>query len=302
MSAEQRFFERVVCRPIALGKVAVPENPLPDEAFLRLPPELLQDCDQERKQDKTKIWDDRRPLFIRSTNTPSSAGPSGGGVSSSFSFLARKSNPQPPSRRSQIVVVNASGQPIGEPKDDEDLKRLKEIQRFTPILKGCLPGHRDGTDIYSKIDSKPFIRFAHRFQTHLAICSQIVSSEQSTVFSNIVQTDQAMTAVTLKLTQNSRQFERLCEELRKVKELQERLENVDLLLQEVIPVLETLNELLPEMDRLPPLCLMPKSSYSSIGNSSASTPAAPSTATPTLDSRTITIEPAEECHVVDKDL
>lgn len=29
-------------------------------------------------------------------------------------------NPQPPpSRRSQIVVVNASGQPIGDPKDDE---------------------------------------------------------------------------------------------------------------------------------------------------------------------------------------
>uniref|UniRef100_A0A914XSR4 Uncharacterized protein n=1 Tax=Panagrolaimus superbus TaxID=310955 RepID=A0A914XSR4_9BILA len=64
MSAEQRFFERVVCRPIALGKVAVPENPLPDEAFLRLPPELLQDCDQERKQDKTKPWDDKRPLFM----------------------------------------------------------------------------------------------------------------------------------------------------------------------------------------------------------------------------------------------
>jgi hypothetical protein len=126
----------------------------------------------------------------RSSN-PSSAGPStggGGGVSSSFSFLARKNNPQPPpSRRSQIVVVNASGQPIGDPKNDEDLKRLKEIQRFTPILKGCLPGMRDGTDIYSKIDSKPFIRFAHRFQTHLAICCQVVSSEQSTVFSNIVQ-------------------------------------------------------------------------------------------------------------------
>jgi hypothetical protein len=236
---------------------------------------------------------------------PSSAGPStggGGGVSSSFSFLARKNNPQPPpSRRSQIVVVNASGQPIGDPKDDEDLKRLKEIQRFTPILKGCLPGMRDGTDIYSKIDSKPFIRFAHRFQTHLAICCQVVSSEQSTVFSNIVQTDQAMSAVTLKLAQNSRQFERLCEELRKVKELQERLESVDLLLQEVIPVLETLNELLPEMDRLPPLCLMPKSSYSSIGNSSASTPAAPSTATPTIDSRTLSIEPIEECRVVDKE-
>jgi hypothetical protein len=244
----------------------------------------------------------------RSTNSSSSAGPSsGGGVSSSFSFLARKSTnqqqqPSSSSRRSQIVVVNASGQPIGEPKDDEDLKRLKEIQRFHPLLKGCLPGMRDNPDIYSKIGAKPFIHFAHRFQTHLAICSQVVSSEQSQVFSNIVQTDQAMTAVTLKLTQNSRQFERLCEELRKVKELQERLENVDLLLQEIIPVLETLNELLPEMDKLPPLCLMPKSSYSSIGNSSASTPAgAPSTSTP-IHSRNLIIEPAEECRVIDEGL
>lgn len=180
---------------------------------------------------------------------------------------------------------------------------------------------RDGLDIYSKIDSKPFIRFAHRFQTHLAICCQVVSSEQSTVFSNIVQvstqffvnppshsplkfqTDQAMAAVTSKLTQNSRQFERLCDELRKVKELQERLEMVDLLLQEMVPALETLNELLPEKDRLPPLCLMPKSSYSSIGNSSPSTPAAFSTTTlsPSSQSQNLVIEAAEECKVVDED-
>jgi hypothetical protein len=63
MSSEQRFFERVVCKPVALGKVAVPETPLADEAFL-LPSDLLQDCDQERNKDKPKPWDDKRPLFM----------------------------------------------------------------------------------------------------------------------------------------------------------------------------------------------------------------------------------------------
>ena len=63
MSAEKRFFERVVCKPIALGKIAVPSSPLTDEAFL-LPSELLQDCEQERKRDKPKPWDDKRPLFM----------------------------------------------------------------------------------------------------------------------------------------------------------------------------------------------------------------------------------------------
>ena len=104
-----------------------------------------------------------------------------------------------------------------------------------------------------------------------------------------------MSAVTAKLTQNSRNFERLCDELKKVKELQERLEGVDLLLQEIVPALETLNELLPEQHRLPPLCLMPKSSYSSIGNSLPSTPAVPHSAT-------LPVEAAEECQVIDKDL
>lgn len=111
--------------------------------------------------------------------------------------------------------------------------------------------------------------------------------------------DQAMTAVTAKLTQNSRQIDKLCDELRKVKDLQERLDAVELLLQEIVPAIEVLNELLPENDRLPPLCLTQKSSYSSIGHSTPSTPALSTLATsPDGNSK---IEPAEECKVVDYD-
>jgi hypothetical protein len=63
MSSEQRFFERVVSLPIALGQVAVPESPLPDEAFI-IPINLLHDTEQEHKRDKPKPWDDRRPLYM----------------------------------------------------------------------------------------------------------------------------------------------------------------------------------------------------------------------------------------------
>ncbi|KAE9547691.1 hypothetical protein FO519_009099 [Halicephalobus sp. NKZ332] len=265
--SEEQFFERVVCKPLALGHVAYPTEKLRDDA-LPGATHFIQEPELETpaaKQEKTKPWDDKRPLFMWSQ----------------------------PSRRSQIVVVNAAGQPAGDPKDDDDLKRLKEIQKFLPLLKGCLPGYRDGVDIYKKIDPKPFIRFTHRFQTHLAICAQVVSAEQSKVFSGIVQMDQAMTSVTAKLTQNSRQIDKLCDELRKVKDLQERLDAVELLLQEIVPTVEILNELLPENDRLPPLCLIQKPSYSSIGHSSPSTPALSALATSPEDSSRI--EPAEEC-------
>uniref|UniRef100_A0AC34QNL3 BLOC-1-related complex subunit 5 n=1 Tax=Panagrolaimus sp. JU765 TaxID=591449 RepID=A0AC34QNL3_9BILA len=261
--SEQQFFERVVCKPLAFGVVKHSSAEKTNDEVLNIPSHVVHEVESDappNKQEKVKPWDDKRPLFMKS----------------------------------QIVVVNAAGQPIGDAKDDEDLKKLNEIQRFMPLLKGCLPGYRDSPEIYNKIDAKPFVRFAYRFQTHLAICAQVVNSEQSSVFSRIVQTDQAMTAVSTKLSQNSRQFERLCEELKKVKELQERLDAVDLLLQEIVPAMEALNDFLPEKDRLPPFCLVPKSSYSSIGSSTPSTPAlSTSTASPEQ------IEQAEECAVVD---
>lgn len=106
------------------------------------------------------------------------------------------------SQKSQIVVVNASNQPLGDPADDADLKKLKvfntlstplatsffqEIPRFFPILKGCLAGHRDSPEIFTKVDHRYIFRFLNRLQQHFAICSQAVATEQTAIYAKVAE-------------------------------------------------------------------------------------------------------------------
>lgn len=90
----------------------------------------------------------------------------------------------PSTYKSPIVVVNSRGS-AGNPEDDENLKKLKEIPRFYPILKGVLPGQRDPPSVFSKIDPRYLLRFTHRLQEHFTICHQTISSEQNSLFAKI---------------------------------------------------------------------------------------------------------------------
>ncbi|KAH7727011.1 loss of heterozygosity 12 chromosomal region 1 protein [Aphelenchoides avenae] len=184
------------------------------------------------------------------------------GVSSSFSFLARRRA----SQKSQIVVVNASNQPLGDPADDADLKKLKEIPRFFPILKGCLAGHRDSPEIFTKVDHRYIFRFLNRLQQHFAICSQAVATEQTAIYAKVAEADHMIHNIGRKLSQNTRKFEVLCNELKKAEAISAQLDDIQVLLQEILPQVELLNDLLPEAERLPPLSLAPPTScYASIG-------------------------------------
>jgi hypothetical protein len=181
----------------------------------------------------------------------SSASTPSPGVSSSFSFLARRRA----SQKSQIVVVNSSTQPVGDPNDDVDLKKLKEIPRFFPILKGCLAGQRDSPDILTKIDPRYVNRFLSRLQHHFVICSQAVAQEQTALYTRITETDHEVTALTKKFNQSSKKFEVLSNELKKIDSLTTQLAHIEVQLKEIVPQLIVLNDILPETERLPPLQL-----------------------------------------------
>uniref|UniRef100_A0A915CLL6 BLOC-1-related complex subunit 5 n=1 Tax=Ditylenchus dipsaci TaxID=166011 RepID=A0A915CLL6_9BILA len=156
---------------------------------------------------------------------------------------------------SQIVVVNSSATPVGDPKEDEELKKMKEIPRFFPILKGVLPAFKDSPEILTKIEPKYIYRFLHRLQFHFSVCSRTVSSEQSSISTQIVEVDQLIGNLSKKMTQTTKKYDYFTAEMKKAELLNQQLDSLQLLFQEIIPGLIFLNEILPDAERLPTLQL-----------------------------------------------
>ncbi|KAI6183996.1 BLOC-1-related complex subunit 5 [Aphelenchoides bicaudatus] len=169
------------------------------------------------------------------------------------SFLARN---RPSTYKSPIVVVNSRAN-AENPEDDENLKKLKEIPRFHPILKGVLPGQRDSPSVFAKIEPKYILRFTHRLQEHFSICHQTVSSEQNSLFARITEVDQKTNAVFRRISLLGKKYEGLALDVKKIQNLSTQVESIQLNLDGIIKDLEHLNNLLPENQRLPELPKMP---------------------------------------------
>ncbi|CAD5210249.1 unnamed protein product [Bursaphelenchus okinawaensis] len=177
------------------------------------------------------------------------------GVSSTFSFLSRRRGSLHKSN-SPIVVVNAKGQPIGDPKDDEDLKKLKEIPRFQPLLLGVLPGQRDSPSIYTKVEPKYIIRFVNRLQQHFTACHKAVSTHQSQLVNEIGNTDQKTSALLRRVSLCSKKYETFTNDLKRVELLDNQINEVQKQLTDLLAGMKSLNQLLKESDRLPELPLL----------------------------------------------
>ncbi|KAI6197020.1 hypothetical protein M3Y94_01176100 [Aphelenchoides besseyi] len=103
-------------------------------------------------------------------------------TTTSFPFLQRKRASQ--KTHSPVVVANTRRT---DPNEDENLKKLREIPRFQPLLRGVLPGQRDQPSIFSKIDPKYISRFIHRLQIHFTACQQTVTAEQTKLNAKITE-------------------------------------------------------------------------------------------------------------------
>ncbi|KAI1732646.1 tumor suppressor protein [Ditylenchus destructor] len=208
------------------------------------------------------------------------------GVSSSFSFLAKKRN-SVREKTSQIVVVKSTGAPIGDPNNDDDLKKIKEVARFFPILKGVLPAFRDSPDILTKVEPKYIYRFLHRLQYHFGFCSQTVSSEQSSICTQIIEVDQLIKVLLNRMSQTGKKYDYFVGEMKKAEQLSQQLDSIQTLLHEIVPSLASLNELLPLNERLPPLELPVQCNKKSKESDEAGSSA-------------LKIEPVPEFSVIDK--
>uniref|UniRef100_A0A914H276 BLOC-1-related complex subunit 5 n=1 Tax=Globodera rostochiensis TaxID=31243 RepID=A0A914H276_GLORO len=177
------------------------------------------------------------------------------GIPSSFSFLAKKRNSTKSTMISSIVVVNegASSSSLVDPSKDPDLKRIKEIPHFLPLLRGVLPGHRDLPEVHQKIDSKNILNFLQRLQHHFRLCAQTVATEQGRMFSRIVEVDQLISSLLKKTTTATKRLESLNSELKRVGSLADQLESIQVSLNDLTRAADSLNQLLSFDDRLPSL-------------------------------------------------
>lgn len=201
-------------------------------------------------------------------NSPTTSAGTGGGLPASFSFLAKKRNSTSGTKSSHaiassnlltnsIVVVNegASTSAAADPSADPDLRRIKEIPRFLPLLRGVLPAHRDLPDIHQKVDSRPIHRFLGRLQQHSRHCADTVTSEQGRIFAHIVEVDQLLSSLVKKTATGAKKLEALGAELRRTDALAEQLENTQVLFHELARSAESMNLLLPKAEQLAPLSL-----------------------------------------------
>ncbi|KAF7631058.1 hypothetical protein Mgra_00008709 [Meloidogyne graminicola] len=156
------------------------------------------------------------------------------GVPASFSFLTRK-----------LSNINA----------ELDLRRLKEIPHFLPLMQGVLPGYRDLPEVLLKIDPRPIYRFLQRLQQHFKYCTETVTTEQGRIFAHIVEIDQLALSLVKKTTNCNKKLDFLSNELRKVVSLSEQLDTAQVLFNELSRCAESLNQLLPTEEQLAPLSI-----------------------------------------------
>ncbi|KAL3089196.1 hypothetical protein niasHT_021140 [Heterodera trifolii] len=177
------------------------------------------------------------------------------GIPASFSFLAKKRNSTKSALMGSIVVVNegASCSSFADPGKDADLRRIKEIPRFLPLLRGVLPGHRDIPEVQQKIDSKSILSFMHRLQQHFKSCAQTVATEQGRMFARIVEIDQLISSLLKKTSTATKRLDALNNELRRVGTFSSQLEEIQASLLDLSSSANSLNQLLSFDDRLPPL-------------------------------------------------
>lgn len=115
-------------------------------------------------------------LSKRSVSTQDTvAGPSGDGARSRLG--SRKSG-----KESTLVVVNRPDAETGIQSNPE-LKRLREIPAFLPIMRASLSSGSGGNvvkdpDILERLDNRGLVAICQRYEDHLRTTASVVSTQQ----------------------------------------------------------------------------------------------------------------------------
>ncbi|XP_049860935.1 BLOC-1-related complex subunit 5 [Schistocerca gregaria] len=151
-----------------------------------------------------------------------------------------------------IVVVKSATNNDSTDKDP-DLIRLQMVPMFLPIMRGTLnlPAARD-PEVLERLDPSGPLALCQRYQHHLTLCSELVSSEQAAINLRMREIDAEVTRLLTLMTERQKRCAKYAEKLSKVHELSHQLNRCHTLLNQTLESMETLNNWLPVEDRLEP--------------------------------------------------
>ncbi|GBN37611.1 BLOC-1-related complex subunit 5 [Araneus ventricosus] len=156
-----------------------------------------------------------------------------------------------------IIVVKEGAPSMDTLETDAELIRIQKIPTFLPIMRGALniPTIHD-PEVLDKLDYQCILRLCQRYQDHLKMCAEIVSTEQNALTQRIREIDFAITTLTNMLTERQKKFAKYAEQLGKVQEISNNLQRCQTGLKDIIKNMETLNNLLPPEERLEPFVMV----------------------------------------------
>lgn len=156
-----------------------------------------------------------------------------------------------------IIVVKEGVTNVETLETDPDYIKLRANPTFLPIMRGALniPTVQD-PEVLDKLDHQVILRLCQRYQEHLRLCSEVVSSEQNAITQRMREIDFAITTLTNMLTERQKKFVKYAEQFGKVQEISSNLQKCQAGLKDVIKNMEMLNNMLPPEERLEPFVMV----------------------------------------------
>nr|CAD7433162.1 unnamed protein product [Timema monikensis] len=158
----------------------------------------------------------------------------------------------PKSSAHNIIVVKAAAN-LEVTDKDPDLVKLQCVPMFLPIMRGTLnlPAVRD-PEVLERLDPSGFFSLCLRYQHHLALCGEMVGSEQIHLGNRVRDIDFDISRLMTVMTERQKKYAKYAEKLGKVHELSHQLNRCHMVLNQTLESMETLNNSLPLEERLEP--------------------------------------------------
>lgn len=158
-------------------------------------------------------------------------------------------------KKGVVVVRDGTIIKAQDPNDDSDMKRLKDMPRFLPILRTAI-GRRDICE-HREISPRPFLQLSLRLSNHFALCAKAVNIKQSQLSGAIKTLDGRLGEIASEITERKKRLDGLCEALARVEQINEELQKMNDTFGALTASLEDLSLLLPPDLHIPPLTITP---------------------------------------------
>ena len=153
------------------------------------------------------------------------------------------------SKLEDIVIVSGGGN--RRRQEEPDLKKLRELPFFYPLLRGSVtaPVPRE-VDMFERLDPKPSLKMCLRYEGHLRQCAEAVSFDQDMLSTRIREIEAYCTAVLRLVSKRHRDLTSAINQVKKVEEMSLTVKRINVNCKRLVPMMERLNSILPDEERL----------------------------------------------------